>query len=202
MIDTTRAGANAVLDFMENRAAECFREDGFAATLSLIFSYRREDGTKSEDLHIAIFPATNFSSVEDKETYADRLKRLAFASDAFAIAMVSEVRTLCLSKEDLRSRPGESAEAAVARWKRENLKNGEFASSPHYKEMVSIRLEHAALPSGGCMSSAEIQRAIPGDEESPGTLLPFVRCFADGEAADAVKFRGRFTHMLPASGGD
>lgn len=62
-------------------------------------------------------------------------------------------------------------------------------------EVVMIVVEHFSSRRPVYIE-AQIKRAIPGDESSPGTLTPFV------QDTKGTSLGGRFANMLPGAGGN
>lgn len=104
------------------------------------------------------------------DAYASAVRHIAEQHDAYAVATIAEVRMMTAESRDTLPRSFKGALGAV--------------------EAVVVMVEHR---DGQVIARALIEREVPGDESSKGTLKPFVR-----EKPERVGF-ARLSHLLPGA---
>lgn len=175
---------------MQSFAEETWAENGCVDPLAVVYMRRNpETGERfKEGFGLGMIPGM-FDGETGKDFFALVVRKLCMDSDANAVGMISETYQLRVEALD-----GETMDEATERiMAMKAAQNGSIKGLPGTVEMLMMVWEHRSFK-GSQIWMAEITREIPGDENSPGTLGPWV--MTEGH----TEITGRFVNFLQGVG--
>lgn len=175
---------------MQSFAEAEWQEKGTIEPMAVVHMTRNpETGERFTDGYgVGMVPGF-FQDDRGKDMFAGVVKKLCVVGDASAVGMISETYQLRIEALE-----GETHEEATKRiMGMRGAQNGSIKGLPGTVEMLMMVWEHHSFK-GSQIWMAEIMREIPGDENSPGTLGPWVTTEGDEGTT------GRFANLLQGAG--